>query len=396
MTPTNRRDYGTGSIYKTAEGRYRGSIEAGWNANGTRRRVTASGKSEAIVKRRLRDKAKALERGEDTSSRITLKAWADEYLAIRVKELVPKAYRAAENPIRKWVIPTIGHRHLTELRPADVRAVHAACRQQGRSPSDVHRALHTMLKYALAEGHPIPGTVLAVKPPRVLDTSDREAMTIPEGVACLEVATILEHGSRWIFPLLYGARLGECLGLTWDAIDWDAGVARIEWQMQALPYNVPFDRTSGFRVPDGYDARHLVDSFHLVRPKSKKGRRLAPLIPLVAKSLAHWRDLAPDNPWGLVWPTLEGRPANDKHDRLEWHALQGTAGVGHPAGRPYHVHECRNFAATMLFEANVPEHVITDLLGHTSILTSDRYRSERINELRAAMEKVGERLALGA
>jgi integrase len=394
VTPANRRDYGTGSIYPTKEGRYRGTIEAGWNPNGTRRRITASGKTAAIVKRRLRDKTLALEHGQTTERRITVKQWATTYLAMRVHDLAPKAYHAAENPIRNWIIPTIGQRRLTELRPADVRAVHDACRRAGRAAGDVHRALHTMLTTALAEGHHVPATALAVKAPKAA-RSDRGAMTIPEGVACLDVASTLPHGSRWAFTLLYGARLGECLGMTWDAIDLETNVARIEWQLQSLPYNVAYDRASGFRVPDQYEARHLVDSFHLVRPKSKKGRRLAPLLPLVAASLEHWRTLAPDNPWGLVWPTAAGRPANDKDDRLEWHALQGTAGVGHPAGRPYHVHETRNFAATMLFGAGVPEHVITDLLGHTSIGTSEGYRTERIEELRDAMQRVGARLALG-
>jgi integrase len=122
---------------------------------------------------------------------------------------------------------------------------------------------------------------------------------------------------------------------------------------------------------------------------------VAPLLPAVADALTTWRTAAPDNPWGLVWPEPNGRPRNDKHDRSEWWTLQNTAGVAHPSGRPYHVHECRSFAATMLFEAEVPEHVITDLLGHSSIVTSNRYRTVRREPMREAMEKVGRRLQLG-
>jgi integrase len=154
------------------------------------------------------------------------------------------------------------------------------------------------------------------------------------------------------------------------------------------------DRSSGFRVPDGHESRHLVDAFHLVRPKSKAGYRVAPLLPAVRDALLTWRDVAPENPWGLVWPNLKGRPANDKHDRAEWWAIQATAGVGHPAGRPFHVHECRNFAATMLLDSGVPEHVVTDLLGHSTVATSLRYRTVRREPLLDAMTKVGERLQL--
>jgi site-specific recombinase XerD len=49
----------------------------------------------------------------------------------------------------------------------------------------------------------------------------------------------------------------------------------------------------------------------------------------------------------------------------------------------------------MLFEAGVPEHVITDLLGHSSIVTSLRYRTVRREPLLEAMERVGKRLQLG-
>jgi integrase len=269
-----------------------------------------------------------------------------------------------------------------------------------------------MLNRAAEEGHHIPTSVLKVKAPKSAK-SDRAAMTVAEGLACIKAAAELPHGVRWLFALLYGERLGECLGLTWDAIDFDKGEARIEWQLQSLPYAHGCQKgnetgtllpTCGrrpascpkrtTRIPDGYECRHLVDGYHLVRPKSKAGYRVAPLLPPVQSALLAWREKAPHNPWGLVWPTTGGRPANDKHDRAEWHALQGTAGVGHPSGRPYHIHECRSFAATMLFDAGVPEHVITDLLGHSTIATSLRYRTVRREPLIDALTLVGERLEL--
>lgn len=396
MSKDKRREYRSGSIYQRKDGRWVGVVEAGFTETGARKRITVTGKSEAIVKRRLRDEQAAMRARRASSERLTLKTWADEYLRIRVREMSPKGYNAAANPIKKWIIPTIGHKRLEDLTPRDVRAVADAQRAADRQPADTHRVLLTMLRRAVGEGHHVPASVIAVKAPRVAK-SDREAMTVDQGVACLKVAAGLPHGSRWLFTLLYGQRLGECLGLTWDAIDLDAGgfgEARIEWQLQALPYNVSRDRSSGFRVPDGHESKHLVDAFHLVRPKSKKGYRVAPLLSAVRDGLLAWREVAPENPWGLVWPNLKGRPANDKHDRLEWWAVQETASVGHPAGRPFHVHECRNFAATMLLDANVPEHVVTDLLGHSTVATSLRYRTVRREPLLEAMTKVGERLEL--
>lgn len=397
MSKAKRREYRSGSVFQRKDGRWVGSFDAGYTDKGNRKRPIVTGKSEAEVKRKLRDAIAAHKAGQASSERLTVKSWAEEYLAIRVRELSPKGYNAAANPIKNWVIPAIGHKRLEQLTPRDIRAVQDAQRKAGRQPADTHRALLTMLRTAVGEGHHVPSSVLAVKAPRV-EKSDRRAMTIDQGISCLKVAADLPHGSRWLFTLLYGQRMGECLGLTRDALDFDMGEhgeAIIEWQLQPLPYNVPYDRSSGFRVPEGHESKHLVDAFHLVRPKSKKGYRLAPLLPVARKGLEDWLKVAPENPWGLIWPTAKGRPANNKHDREEWWAIQATAGVGHPAGRPFHVHECRNFAATMLLDSGVAEHVVTDLLGHSTVATSLRYRTVRREPLYEGMQKVGDRLQLG-
>lgn len=408
-----RRDYGEGGLYqRSSDWLWVATIEDGWTEKGTRKRIVVTSKGcvggcpkrcphIATIKRKRRDKEAARDRGElGTDPRETVKGWADEYLPMRRRDLSPKAYNAAASPIRKWIIPAIGARRLEQLTPRDIRAVHDACRSGDRQPGDVHRALMTMLRAAQAEGHSIPARVLAVPEPTARK-SDRAAMTVEEGIACLAVASEMPNGSRWLFTLLYGQRMGECLGLTWDAVDLTPsaetpfGEVVIEWQLQPLPYNVRRDRSSGFRVPDGYEARHLVDAYHLVRPKSRAGYRVAPLLKPVYDALVSWRESAPESPHGLVWPEPSGRPRNDKHDRAEWHDLQRRAGVAHPSGRPYHVHECRNFAATMLLESGVPGHVVTDLLGHTDLATSLRYKTVRRQPLLDAMARVGERLQLG-
>lgn len=402
MSEDQRSKWGGGSVFQRADGRWIGTFDHGVTASGNRRRVKVTADTEKAAWAKLRKRRRDVETGKATvGRRVTVKAWAETYLAMRVRDLSPKAYRAAESPIRKWIAPTIGGKRLDQLVPADVRAVHDACRAAKRQPADVHRALHTMLEAAVGEGYTVTPAVLKVKAPAA-PKSDRMAMSVDEGLACLGVAAGLPHGSRWLFTLLYGQRQGECLGLTWDAIDFDEkpgapfGEATIEWQLQSLPYDGDGrkDKSGGFRVPDGHESIHLVDAYHLVRPKSRAGYRVAPLLEPVRDALLAWQEVAPENPWGLVWPRPGGRPMRHEADRAEWKALQGDADVAHPAGRPYHVHECRNFAATMLLDAEVPEHVITDLLGHSALAQSLKYRTRRREPLLEAMQRVGERLQL--
>lgn len=397
-----RREWGTGSLYqRKSDGRWIGAVDVGYKPDGiTRDRRTVSGKTRDEARRKLRDLQLAVDKGEQ-HGRTTVKEWADIYLVERAKDLRPKAYNAAASPIRKWVVPTIGRRRLAELTPADIRAVDNAQRKAGRQPNDTRRVMMTMLRAALVEGHHVPPPVFAMRnlptPP-----SDRQAMTVDEGLRMLKAAAELPHGSRWLITLVYGQRKGEALGLTWPAIDFDAagyGEFDVEWQLQTLPYNVRYDRSSGFRVPDNHVSVHLVDAYHLVRPKTSAGFRVAPLLKPLRKGLLAWQKNAPaavrENPWGLVWPGLDGKPVRAHDDDDEWHKLQKAAGVGHPAGRPYYVHECRNFAITMMMEAGVPEHIIIALVGHSSILQSRKYTTVRREPILEAMERVGERLQLG-
>lgn len=392
-----RREYGSGSVYQRKDGRWLGVAQAGFTSSGGRRRVTVFGRSEAEAKRRLRDKLAEIKAGEVVMSpTTTVKAWSDTWLRIKQKELSPNGYAALVSPLRKWVVPTIGHKRLTALSPSDVRAVEDAQRavdRKGTTCAATQRALFNMLRAAIAEGHAVPPRVLMAKTPKT-SASDRQPLSLPEALAVLAVASELPHGTRWAVALLTGMRQGECLGLTWDAINFETNTITVEWQLQRIPYLDKRDRSKGFRIPDEYDCRQVHKAWHLVRPKSKAGAREYPLLTTIADALLAWKEATPANPHGLVWPNLLGRAASHQDDLEEWHALQGAAGVGHPAGRYYHVHECRNVTANQLRQAGADGLTITSLLGHTSLSTSEGYMRVDVEAKRAALQQVAEMLQL--
>lgn len=392
-TKNRRRQYGTGSVHQRKDGRWAGTIEAGWTPTGGRRRLTVYGTTEAEAKRKLKAKQRQLDAEgapAQVSARTTVKAWSETWLSITQRQLRPKPWATDASAVRRWIVPTIGHRRLDQLTPADVRAVAEAQRAAGRSTSTAHRTqstLTSMLKAAMIEGHEVPRRVFDVKPP-ALAVHDRTAMPVPQALAMLQVASYLPHGSRWAMAFLHGMRQGECLGLTWDCVDLTVGLVRVEWQLQPLPYANRKDRAAGFRIPDGYEVRHLVDAYHLVRPKTRKGYRVIPLVPAMREALADWREITPINDHDLVWPTADGRPANDKADRDEWYAMQCTAELGHPGGRYYYPHEARHTTATQLLEAGVDPHQITAIMGHSSILTTRGYQHPGERPALAAMQAV--------
>lgn len=407
-----RREYGEGSVFqyhsKECSQRsreapscgcpWRGTLEAGWTAANKRRRVTVSGKTEAAARRNLRDRKAEIARAagratKSDASRKTVAGWSTTWLELRARAVRPKTYDQDRTGVRNYIVPTIGTRRLLDVTPADLRNVEARVRREG-GPSmaqRVHRTLVKMLRDGIAEGYAVPSTVFDAPVPgasRGRAKPKRDAMDTVQAVAVLSHATEVPNGVRWYVGLFEGLRQGEALGLTWDAIDFDRHEIDVSWQLQALPYNVRFDRASGFRVPNDFEARQLVGRFHLVRPKTAQGERVIPMVPTVEKALLAWRALAPSNPHGLVWAREDGWPVDKADDAREWRALQEAANVAHPTGRPFVGHEMRNTTATLLAEFGTDEVIITAIMGHSSIATSRGYARGRQPAMRAAMEQI--------
>jgi integrase len=396
-----RRQYGSGSVFQRADGTWVGRIEGGVDAQGRRRRITVYGPSAARVREKLeatkRDVARAGIPDAAVARSTTVKAWSTSYLTIAETELRPKSYASAASAIRKWINPTIGHKRLTALTPADIRAVTTAQAEAGRAGATMmrtHDVLAAMLKAAMLDGHAIPPRVLLVKRPRP-DENDRQALPNADVRAILKVTAGRPDAAMWAAMFLQGLRQGERLGLTWEAVDFERGTLDVTWQLQPLPYNTPRDPSSGFRVPRGYIVRHLVDAFHLVRPKSKASRRTIPMVPGLAAALLAWRDVAPASPHDLVWPADNGRPRRSEDDRAEWLAIQEAAEVAHPAGRPYVLHEARHSTATVLRELGIPVEVIEAILGHSKFVEAYDH-ADRIDAALSALEQVAGQWAIEA
>lgn len=388
-----RRENGTGNVYQRKDGLWVARVEAGYTRNGTRRRVTVSAKTEAQCKRKLRDLIKKLDSGAAVGpeARINLKAYAEQWLEKKRAKLSPKGYNAAASPIRKWIIPTIGHRRVSDLTATDVRALEKAQRDaglKGSTAAATQRTLVNLLNDAVRDGLQVKPAVLKAEKPAV-SSSDRQPLPMEHVTAILQEAEKSDGGLRWLLAVVYGWRQNEVLGMTTESLDLANGRVWLDWQLQALPYNVPRDRASGFRVPDEHESVHLADAWHLVRPKTTKGRRWAPVTPALADALARQAQGAGE--YGLLFAHPDGRPINDKQDREAWRGLQRKATatlqeraqvqgvrplpvVAHPSGRPWHVHECRNVAASRLREIGADDLAITSLMGHTKISTTRIYQ----------------------
>lgn len=390
-----RRQYGSGTVFQRADGRWIARTEAGWTANGSRRRITMTAATEKEVRAKLRAKQREIAANGLPAAQpktLTVKAWADLWLPLHVREVRPQSYNASRSAVQQWIVPTIGTKRLATLTPGDVRTLVNAVRDAGRSDATATRTrsvLMGMLRRAHEEGHEVPSRVLDMRHRQQKDraTKQRVALADEDIVATLRSAAGAPGGVRFAVALLQGLRPSEVRGLTWDAIDFDRGIIHVDWQLQPLPYLDKTDRAKGFRVPDQYEARHLTHAYHLTRPKTQAGIRRPPMLDNVAEALHRWKAMTPDNPWGLVFATTTKRgdvmPVRDDLDRDQWRDLLARAGVNHV----YDLYEARHSVATLLLEAGVDHYIVTAIMGHTNIDTTRIYQHAQAKVIKAELER---------
>ena len=416
------RAKGEGTIWQTADGRWRASVEAGWTERGTRRRRSVSADTEAKVRRRLRDLIRSL--NDDTASlnpRQTVRGWCLEWLAEYQRFARPRTYETDAGMVRKWLIPTLGNRMLSDLTAADIYKLDRAVAGQraSKTAANVHALALRIMRAAVEAGYRVPPAVFATRAP-LAAPSGRAAIPIMDAVNLLHAAQhpmgwpalpdlpplgrgrkrdpelVAAHKrrkmlterdpSRWVAALLNGMRQGEALGLTWEHVDFDRHLIDVSWQLQHLP--------AGATIRADLQLRHLKGNYYLMPPKTTAGRRIIPMVPWMETALLKWRDECPKSPHDLVWPRASGDPMSKQDDLAAWHGLQEAAGVAKTPDELWTLHEARHTTVSLLEAAGVPQTVIIAIVGHATYASTKRYSHATIDQARQALESVASSLQL--
>lgn len=379
------------------------SIEAGWTERGTRRRLTLKARTEAGVRARLEEAHRRITvEGATTSfASITVKRWADQWLTERQRIVRPGTFVSDRSAIHRWIVPTIGHLRLDSLTPSDIRKVAASQEEATLALATMqrtHAVLGKLLADAVAEGYQVSQRARETKSPGA-GPSQRQSLSVDDAMKILAVAAARPDASRWVAALVEGLRPAEALGLTWEMIDLDLETMTLAWQLKAIPYLEHRAPDSGFLVPRGFECRQVHGAYHLVRPKTRSGIRVIPLVPWLTTELRSWRERAPASPAGLVWPRDDGSPRSTEFDRSEWYAIteQAKVTVTLPDGRTRRplLYEARHTAATLMLANGIDETTIKAVLGHSSVLSTQSYLHTDRTRTRAALAASAEMVGLG-
>lgn len=206
---------------------------------------------------------------------------------------------------------------------------------------------------------------------------------------------------RWYLAFLEGIRPAAALGLTEDAVNLGTHTIDVSWQIKELPAKVKGDPSQGYRSKEGDEIRQIAGAWHLTRPKTAAGRRIIPMVPWVEEAYADWLSIRPPSPYGLVFPRAsmnpryEGHPIRSGWDRDAWYTLLDDLEIPpKPDGTMYVPYEMRHTCASLLARLGVSDHIITMILGHSTIISTKAYIHVSQDEAMTALQGVGHRLGI--
>jgi integrase len=279
--------------------------------------------------------------------------------------------------LARYVLPRVGGVPLLKLTPAILDKLYddleRAGGQDGRplSPKTVanlHNLLHKALADAVKRGRLRRSPADAVSAPTATKVRSRW-WTVDELRAFLLHVEDDDLYPAFLLLVTTGARLGEVAGLTWEDLDLDAGMMRVEWTLGHIGHQLTWK----------------------VRPKSKAGERVMALDPATLTALREHRvrqrklRLLAGPAWqvaftdwqglsraGLVWTWGDGSPVHPRsiYERF----VKRAAEAGLPRIR---LHDVRHSYASAALASATGWHdvkVISQRLGHANVaITLDTY-----------------------
>lgn len=337
-----------------------------------------------------------------------LERWLSDTVA---PNLAPLTHATYESHVRNFIAPGIGRIRLDRLRVADVQTwlnrLPAQCQccahgrdakraEQGRArccavgkccdafPSprtvkDVRTVLRSALSNAMRDELVERNVAALVRTPK---QRRRKVMpwTSDEARRFLETARS-DHDplyAAYVLVLVLGLGKGEVLGLTWPAVDLEAGTLVVDHQLQRVRRELLHRETK----TEASDAELPLPD---IVARALAERRTAQFADRDAAGIA-WRGL-PDGPH-LVFTGRYGTPIDPRTLNRRLTARCAAAGV-----RRQTVHDARRTCATLLVDLDVHPRVIMRILRHADLsVTMEVYARASSDATREALRRLGDSL----
>ena len=353
---TTRAAQGAGSIRQRPDGRWEARITTGTDpGTGKPIRRSVYGATQAEVRKQMTAIQAALDAGTyQAPDKTTVGDWLDEWLETfcrpKVKPLTYSAYSAS---IKNHIKPHMGAVKLQALKGLHVQKMYNSLMDSGRSGKTVkntaailHKALSVAVKQGIIPANPCDAAEL----PKV---TNKEIKPLSDAEIPIFLKAIDSHPLRnaYALCLFAGLREGECLGLSWDNVNFDTGRIIVSQQLQ-------------------YERKKNAQYYIAESTKNGKARIIEP--PAIAFQYLRAervRQLENRLAAGELWNNPNNLVfTNEMGEHLKSFAFYRqfkkiAADIGRPDARP---HDLRHTAATVAIASGADIKSVQDLLGHAT------------------------------
>jgi integrase len=293
---------------------------------------------------------------------LAVRDYLDKWLRTAARpRLRERTYDDYSGLLTRYVRPDLGDKRLCDVRALDIQNLYADMTERGLSARTVrytHAILSSAFKQAIKWHMLARNPCEAVELPRAT-RREMQAFSPEEAGRFLKAAKEDEQGIIFAFALATGMRPEEYLALKWSTdMDLEKGVAVVQ---RAL-------------------VRRKGGGWYFDEPKTSRSRRTVPLpVSLVQALITHRRKQAEarfkaggayqNN--DLVFATGEGTPHNSRN-LAQRHLQQILKRAKLPL--TFRLYDLRHSCATLLLAVGENPKVVSERLGHASIvLTLDTY-----------------------
>jgi integrase len=412
MTRGRTRANGEGSIYPNRNG-FAAYV---WvtTPSGRRQRKYVYGKTRPAVHAKWLILSQKAARGPVVTAVPTVEQFLSRWLEDTVRpNLAPLTYATYESHVRNYIVPGIGRHRIDRLRVSDLqrwlnvlpeqcqccaqgkdarRAARdpdrarccaiARCCQSCPSPrtiKDLRTVLRSALSSAMAEELIERNVAALVKSPRqrkrkVVPWTSEEARRFLESARHDQDALY----AAYVLVLVLGMRKGEVLGLTWDAVDLDAGELVIDHQLQRVGRALLHRETKTEASDASLPIPGIVATALTLWRKHQEADR--------AEVAEAWRGL--DEGPHFVFTGRYGTPVDPRTFNVKFTDRCVAAGVRHLT-----VHDARRTCATLLVDLDVHPRVIMRILRHADqAVTMEIYAKASSAATTDALRRLGDSL----
>jgi integrase len=363
-----RRQYGSGSVYQDARGI--------WRARCPRPNATTpkyfSGKTEAIVKKKLRDYQKSEEfLGSDSYSTQSVKRYAENWLLLYKKNsMKASSFDRVEGMINNNIVPEIGNIQMDNITSRHCQQLINDLQSNGMAFNTIKKIYNTMnnmftkaynlgdIKKNPMDTVDMPSSHLFAKKPIRALTEDEENKMLEEIERVWKSSGKPIYTYKELYKLILhtGMRCGEAVALNVEDMDLDE---KTNFVHKTALFVKTRDESG---KPDGGSKQVVNES-----PKTSKSNRKIPLNKTAFAAVKTLIDANPDSSY--IATTSQGTRVSYYTIEKQFKRLMQNCGIESAT-----VHTLRHTFATRLFEKGADVKTVSTLLGHSSVkITYDTY-----------------------